>query len=445
LSRGKNNDSQKTLIVAAGSTTDRAESFVREWGSAFWIGFVLIGRTSLRGASAVWEYLREFFPGLPEAPHWTTGRNWLLRLGCFHLQQPKIQADDWIWFIDHTVQIGQEKCLLILGIRASQFPEERPLQLADLQPIMLSPTKSANKFQVAEELEAATKQTGVPAAILSDHGADLHGGITLYRQHHPETRELYDLKHKAACLLKQLLQGDPRFQAYSSDMGKCKFQIQQTELGFLIPPSGRSKARFMNLEKFIGWGRRTLQVLDRRPESVLRHTTSDRLEQKLGWLRSYRESLEEWSSWLTMIQTAQKVVRLGVTRQTCAELQVHLPHSSSASTQKLRKDLLAFLAEQTAVLKQNERLPLMTEALESTFGRLKFLEKDQQKRGFTSLILSLGALVGNFSAETVATALKRTPQKAVVAWIRKHFAGGTHHANQTEAYAKNPKQIPEEP
>jgi hypothetical protein len=417
---------------------------MHQWGPSLWIGLVLIGHTTLRGASTVWEFLRTFLPGLPEAPHWTTGRNWLLRLGCFHLQRPKAQADDWVWFIDHTVQIGQEKCLLILGIRVSQLPAGRPLQLADMQPIMLSPTKSANKIQVSEELEAAAKESGVPTAILSDHGADLHGGITLYRQRHPETRELYDLKHKAACLLRRQLEEDPEFQAYSGSMGKCKFQIQQTELDFLIPPSGRSKARFMNLEKFIGWGRRTLQVIDRQPESVLRHTSRDRLEQKLGWLRTYRESLKKWSSWLEMIETAQKVVRLGVTRQTCEELQARLPESAYPSTQELRENLLTFVAEQTAPLKEHERLPLMTEVLESTFGRLKFLEKDQQKRGFTSLILSLGALVGDITAETIATALKCTPQKAVLQWIRTHFPDGTHHAKQREAYAPNAKQISEE-
>jgi hypothetical protein len=415
-----------------------------QWGPSLWIGLVLTGHTSLRGASTVWDFLRTFLPGLPEAPHWTTGRNWLLRLGCFQLQRPKTQADDWVWFIDHTVQIGQEKCLLILGIRASQLPRGRPLQLADMQPIMLSPTKSANKRQVAEELEAATQSSGIPTAILSDHGADLHGGITLYRERHPETRELYDLKHKAACLLKRLLENDPEFKTYTSNMGKCKFQIQQTELDFLLPPSGRSKARFMNLEKFIGWGCRTLQVLDRQPEGVLRHTSRDRLELKLGWLRAHRQSFEKWSSWLAVIEATQKVIRLGVTRQTCNELQTHLPHSPYPSTRELRENLLTFVAEQTSLLNENERMPLMTEALESTFGRLKFLEKDQQKRGFTSLILSLGALVGDMTKETIAKALECTPQKAVLQWIRTHFPGGTHHAKQRDAYAQNAKQIPEE-
>ena len=44
----------------------------------------------------------------------------------------KAQADDWVWIIDHTVQLGQEKCLLILGVRLRDLPwaGEIPLKLS---------------------------------------------------------------------------------------------------------------------------------------------------------------------------------------------------------------------------------------------------------------------------------------------------------------------------
>ena len=442
LSRLKKNDESSRVLVSAPGSNSTPDS--KAFGQSFWLGLVLTAKSTLRGASAIWEFARNHVPGLPEAPHWSTGRLWLLRLGCARLLEPKQQATDWIWLVDHTVQIGQEKCLLILGIRASQLPADRPLQLADMVPIALSPTKQANKTQVAEELLKATQVAGVPTAILSDHGADLHGGIKIFQQTHPDTRELYDMKHKAACLLKHRLTADPRFAEYGQQMGQCKFQVQQTELDFLTPPSGHSKARFMNLEKFIGWGRRTLEVLDRQPVCVLQHTTRERLEQKLGWLRGYREALAEWTSWLTVIEMSQTAVRRGVTRQTHDDLEAGLPESPLPSTRQLRSDLLLFIAEQTGRLQEQERLPLMTEVLESSFGKLKSVERDQQKRGFTSLILCLGALVGTWTSETIAAALHRTPTKAVANWVRTHFIGGTHHTKCCQAYPSNRKQIPEE-
>jgi hypothetical protein len=247
-----------------------------------WLNLVLTAHATLRGASAVWNVLRQFVPRLTEAPHWTTGRTWLLRLGCEALCRPKERATDWIWFIDHTVQIGPQKVLLILGVRASDLPPDRPLQLADLEPIALVPTRLADTTHVYEALQQATTVTGVPTAILGVHAAELVNGIARFRQDHPTTRALYDLKHKADCLLKRCLEADPRFAEYSRQMAQCKFQVAQTELDFLVPPSGRRKARFMNLEKFVGWGRRTLQVLERPSPVVCQHVTRERLEQKLG-------------------------------------------------------------------------------------------------------------------------------------------------------------------
>ncbi len=38
-------------------------------------------------------------------------RLWLLRLGLHQLIRPKAQADDWMWIMDHTMQLGERKRL----------------------------------------------------------------------------------------------------------------------------------------------------------------------------------------------------------------------------------------------------------------------------------------------------------------------------------------------
>ena len=437
-SQKKSDEPVLSLSPALLSNGNISKPDVKSFGQVLWLGLTLTARSTLRGASAIWDYIRPYIPGLPAAPHWSTGRLWLLRLGCARLNEPKEWADDWIWFIDHTIQIGKEKCLLILGIRACNLPPDRPLRLADMVPIALSPTKAADKAQVAEELKKSTQVAGVPTAIISDHGADLHGGIQIFRQTHGQVRELYDLKHKAACLIKRLLGDDHRFAEYCRLMGQCKCEIQQTELDFLIPPSGRSKARFMNMERFISWGRCTLALLDHPNEKVLQHTTSERLTQKLGWLSDFREAFDEWLSWLALIEACQASVRQGITQSTPGKLKVKLPEFPFASAQQLRSDLLEFVSEQSAPLKRDERLPLMTEVLESSFGKLKSLEGDQQKRGFTSLVLSLGALVGTWTKEKMIEALRRTPTKSINLWMRTHFKNGTHHTKRCAAYPSNP-------
>ena len=77
---------------------------------------LLQARTGFRAASRVIDSVATFFGISWEVPEQTTGRTWLLRIALYQLQRPKQKADDWIWIVDHTIQIGPEKCLVILAL-----------------------------------------------------------------------------------------------------------------------------------------------------------------------------------------------------------------------------------------------------------------------------------------------------------------------------------------
>ena len=57
--------------------------------------------------------------------------------------RPKQQAEDWVWIIDHTVQSGVEKCLLVLGVRLSDLTAPNfILNHEDVEPIALYPVNA---------------------------------------------------------------------------------------------------------------------------------------------------------------------------------------------------------------------------------------------------------------------------------------------------------------
>jgi hypothetical protein len=255
------------------------------------MALVLQCGASLRCAAGVLELFGSATGPDRIAANASTGRLWLLRVGLAALLRDKVIAADWVWMVDHSIQIGQCKCLVILGIRLSEFPQGRPLVHQDMEPIALVPMKNSTKQTVAACLEDAVGRTGVPRAILDDHGSDLHGGIEIFRAAHPETIELYDITHKAACLLKARLEADERWKSYASQLGKTKFALQQTELACLTPPSQRSKARFMNVDVVVAWGRKTLALVDDPSDLERLGITVERVRLKLGWLVEYREDL----------------------------------------------------------------------------------------------------------------------------------------------------------
>jgi hypothetical protein len=397
------------------------------------MALVLQCGASLRCAAGVLELFGSATGPDRIAANASTGRLWLLRVGLAALLRDKVIAADWVWMVDHSIQIGQCKCLVILGIRLSEFPQGRPLVHQDMEPIALVPMKNSTKETVAACLEDAVGRTGVPRAILDDHGSDLHGGIEIFRAAHPETIELYDITHKAACLLKARLEADERWKSYASQLGKTKFALQQTELACLTPPSQRSKARFMNVDVVVAWGRKTLALVDDPSDLERLGITVERVRLKLGWLVEYREDLEKWSALQEVINTALDLVRReGLYPGVGFGLAAALPVSSGVA-EELRDELIQFVRGEALKLKLGERLPGTTEVLESCFGKLKALEDGQSKSGFTGLVLSLGAMVSKWTTETLAEALEQCRVRDVLAWCREKL-GESVQSQRQRAY-----------
>jgi hypothetical protein len=391
--------------------------------------------TSLRGGSIVLGLIGQIRGDDEAAPHPSTGRIWLMRLGLAALTRPLAIAEDWIWITDHSIQIGQCKCLVILGIRTSDLPPGRPLTHHDMEPIALVPMIRSTKEAVARCLEQATARTGVPRAILTDHGTDLHGGVEIFRQRHPETLEIYDIKHKAACLLRSRLGRDPRWKEFTAHLGTTRMAIQQTELAGLTPPSPRTKARFMNLESTVRWGLQTLALVDAPSRLQRLGMSADRVRAKLGWLVGFREALADWSGYHEVIGGALEFVRdRGLSPDAGEGLADSLPVRKGAAGE-LRAELIEFVSSESSKAGPGEIVPGTTEVLESCFGKLKVLGGEQSRSGFTGLVLSLGAMVADWTAGEVAEALERCRVKDVVYWCRK-MIGVTVQSQRRQAYGQ---------
>jgi len=382
-----------------------------------------------------------------ELPHATTGRFWLLRLGYYKLHRPKQMADDWAWLIDHTVQVGPEKCLAIAGVRLSALPPRGTcLGLENLEPFALLPVETSNGEVVHEQLESIAKAHGVPREILSDEGSDLRKGIRAFCSKHSTTLARVDLPHKAARLLKRLLEKEERWQSFLTQVGQVKPKIRQTELAHLMPPQQRTKARYMNLGMLLQWGTKTLCIIDNPPAQVLAHCTSDRLEEKLGWLRAYRQDLERWSRLQQLTQTAISYVRSeGYSARALVDIPKRLDTlARSADEIWLRDQLVEFVREQSTGLREDERLVGSTEILESSFGKLKNLENGHQQGGFTSLILLWAAMLGKTTTQTIRDAMISTPTKLVQRWIAKHLGTTVQSKRRTAYSAASAPEKPEE-
>ena len=378
---------------------------------------------SFRGAAAALALFAESTRGDRTSPDptpcATTIRSWVLRLGYASLTCPLPHDRPWVWFIDHTIQIGSQKLFVIVGVPLDAVPfGVGPLQSSDLHLIALMPMDESNQQLVDAELKKTVERTGVPRQIISDGGSDLVGGIERFRERHTETLGVPDVAHHAANQLKHYWESDPMWQSFTKRMSEIAARIRQTPSAHLMAPKLRNKARFMSVGVFVRFG----QMLLKR----LRLATPDaEVEKHYGWVREYAESLRAWGEQHALVEATLHQVRVeGLFERGLALLEeewAKLTLSDHPVTVALQNRLRAYVRRWGRAAGAGERLVGSTEILESAFGVQKRLSGDQCKSGLTSASVGLGAVLGNLSGEQMSAELGRVPQKAVLGWAKRWF------------------------
>lgn len=396
--------------------------------------------TSLGAASKVLNVMRLFLPWIGSIPTDDCGRLWVLRIGLHEITRPKEIRNDRAWIVDHTVQIGTTKCLLVVGVSLSWWKERRgPLSHQDLEVLALEPVEKSNGEIVNGQLEKIAGKVGVPRAIVSDHGSDIKRGIEAFQVDHPETAGIYDIAHKVAILVKQELKADQQWTEYLQQLGQTKQRLQQTALAFLTPPTPKNKARDMNLEMLVNWGTNTLAYLDDPRPVTDEPINMKQLREKLGWLCKYRERLVQWHAMMRVVATTLESIRQeGYHRQAEQELRRQLqPFGQDPQSGRLKDRILAFVKEQSACTEKHEHLIGSSECIESLIGKGKRLEAQQSKSGFTRMVLGMAAAVVKPTKEYIEQAMANVKTCDVAQWGREKLGISVQsQRRQAFAYAK---------
>ena len=93
---------------------------------------------------------------------------WVKKIGYFQLQLPKEKANDWIIIVDESIGIGQEKVLVVLGIRRSKIDFSRPLKVQDMIPVLVKSKEKWSGADIAEELEHVKHMLGTVIYAVTD-------------------------------------------------------------------------------------------------------------------------------------------------------------------------------------------------------------------------------------------------------------------------------------
>ena len=368
-------------------------------------------------------------------------RAWSMRAGVAILQQPVDRADDWIWIADHSNQIGLEKILQILGIRASHLPERgQTLSRKSLQVLAVVPRENWKREDVRQEYQKLEQRMGAPRYLLTDGAIELRESADILEKPGQKLTLLRDLKHVAANFFETLIGNSDRFSKFITQLGRTRSAIQQTELSHFTPPAQKSKARFMNFGPTLRWGAMVSYHLSDSRSVSRQGITAKRMQEKLGWVKGFRQELDAWNRCQQVIQASLKFINTqGIFPGAAAELEKLLADQARQQGQpcKLSRSmsdkLIEFVQTSEAKLAPGERAWQSTENLESAFGLFKRLEGQHSKGGFTSLIAAMPTLLTQWTPDLVRQHFATTSVKQMKQWLTQNLAT-TLTAKRTTAY-----------
>lgn len=336
---------------------------------------------------------------------------WVKKIGYSQLQLPKEKADDWIIVVDESIGVGQEKVLVILGIRRCNVDFSRPLVLHDMIPVLVKSKERWNGEEIASELKGVKQLLGSVIYAVTDACSTLKCGLRMADINH-----IYDITHAIAIALEKIYKKDLEFKEYATMAGQMRLKLCCSRNAHLIPPNQRSKARFLNIDTVSKWGIQALGALSR---SEISHEERVQLE----WVKKKELFILELDK---VMRFAEKISILlknnGLSKKTNKQCISLLKQCKGGRLSQFRLYVINYLNENLKQIgRRAEKILCCSDIVETTFGKYKNELGKNPMSGITDLVLIIPAFTSKLTAQEVKKAIDSCRVKDITEWKKKNL------------------------
>jgi hypothetical protein len=384
---------------------------------------VVFGLNSLRGCALNFKFFSNVLKdGLPS---WTVIQNWVLRFGLYKLLTTLPKRKDWIWIIDHTIEFGTKKCMVILAVSREAFDRNYyKLGHKDMKVAAIDIQEKATGENINKALKKLSKKIGNPIQIVSDDCRNIKKGIRLFKKKSKKTIVTYDITHKVANELKNLLENSERWKLFTQKMRTTKRQAIYTIFMCIAPRKPREKSRWLNLDQDLEWAE---NILENKPKPRLGRLTKNhkKFRKLYGWLDEFEKDIREWREYLDIINVAQKEVKWnGLNKQTPKRFRENvrsLGDNNIKSTQ-LKKRIFSFFEEEVKQFPKKDITLLGTsDIIESIFGKYKIFSAKTPIKEISKSILTIPILTSEVTTEEVKKAMETITSEKLSEWAKENI------------------------
>jgi len=356
-------------------------------------------------------------------PHFTSVINWTLRLGLGLLKQVKPISEPWLAIIDHSIDIGTKKALVVLRVSVAALSARGgAIRLEDCECVGLKVSERITGETIEEALQAIFIQAGAPKAIIKDGDSSLQKGVELWTEKQEgAVAVIYDIGHAMANALKSQFENDGTYRRFVALISRGASRLRQTECAFLIPPKLRSKGRFQSVSTLGQWADKVLNVLSAKdraqPDSALA-----KLRKALPGFRTFTPFIRRFASTTHAVARVLEILKnRGLDQasfQKCCQICEALPRNS-----KVKKRLQSWLHHHLEIQKHLTNLPLLvsSDIIESLFGSFKHTMERSPQADMNRTALLIPALCGRLTQATINLAITQTRHDDLRLWEQENI------------------------
>ena len=360
-----------------------------------------------------------------KVPCRNTIRLWVQKIGYYELTRTKEVSDDWIIILDLSIQLGQEKILLIYGIQKKNLKFDRALKCSDLETLKIEFRKSWKSEDVRDVLKELEKKIGKIIYAVADRGGEIKKGLEIAGLNH-----VYDLTHALACITEKMFKDNEMYSNITTEMSKMRVDLSQTDAAHLISLTQRKKSHYQNLKRISDYLESFLKyVNDGKYKEKLMHR-----EKQLTWIKKYEPFIKELSELNQIIAAIEKIIKTkGLSKVTASECLSILDISQNQYIQILKTKLNLYFNEMLSFY-PNETILCTSDIIESAFGKYKNYISTNPMAGITNLTLCLAAFTSKLTKESITEALEKTKITDIQNWTKENI-GTTLLKMRCDAFA----------
>lgn len=295
-----------------------------------------------------------------QIPSYSTIRYWEQKMGLYYLQTlPSPEVGRWVLIVDESVAIGQERLMLLLGVRLECYDFAHALGFDDTIVLSLGVKKSWKHTDISDLIGQLQHKGYRFEYAVADQGNNICKALKNNNIVH-----IKDIDHVLSLLLEKRYKNDTFFKDFCQACTKLRRKGILSTYAHMLPPKQRAKARFANLDALLRWAQKMILVIKHPPKD------QQPFIQHVDWLLAFEELVGQLSQILACFARIKKILKTnGLNQQNILHVEQILDEAQLEES--LACPIKAYCKNMSALLPGEKNIICSSDIIESFFGKFK--------------------------------------------------------------------------